>query len=88
LKVEPVRRLELADCQAFVEQAAAYAVGSSKRLGALCVLDASPKGQAPFSAEDGIGVLQAKSGLPIVTVLIQGGLARPSALSRRRPATT
>jgi hypothetical protein len=86
LKVERARRLELADCQPFVEQAAAYAVGSAKRLGLLCVLDASPKDQAPFSAEDGIGVLHAKSGLPTVTVLIQGGLSSPSTLSRRRTA--
>jgi hypothetical protein len=84
LKVEPTRRLELADCQPFVEQAAAYAVGSAKRLALLCVLDASPKDQAPFSAEDGVGVLHAESGLPVVTILIQGGLASPSTLSRRR----
>ncbi len=86
LKVEPARRLKLVDCQQFVEQAAAYAVGSGKRLGLLCVLDSSPKDQAPFSAEDGVGVLHAKSSLPIVTILIQGGLASPSALSRRRTA--
>lgn len=85
LKVEQKRRLDLADCQVFVEQTAAYAVGSSKRLGLLCVLDTSPKDQAPFPAEDGIGVLQAKSGLPIITILIQGNLTRPSTLSRRRP---
>jgi hypothetical protein len=83
LKVEPTRRLELAGCQQFVEQAAAYAVGSAKGLGLLCVLDASSKEYAPFSAENGVGVLHAKSRLPIITILIQGGLARPSALSRR-----
>lgn len=82
LKVEPARRLELTDCEQFVEQTAAYATGSGKRLGVLCVLDCSPKTQAPFSAEDGIDVLQAKSGLPIITILIQGGLATPSDLSR------
>jgi hypothetical protein len=87
LKVEPARRLELADCQPFVEQTAAYAVGSAKRLGLLCVLDSSSKDQAPFCAEDGVGVLHAKSGLPIVTILIQGGLASPSTLSRQRTAT-
>jgi hypothetical protein len=84
LKVEPERPLELADCQGFVEQVAAYTVGSGKRLGVLCVLDASPKSQAPFPGEDGIGVLRAKSGLPFVTILIQGGLATPSDLSKRR----
>jgi len=84
LKVEPARRLELVDCQQFVEQTAAYAVGSAKRLGLLCVLDCSPKDQAPFPAVDGLGVLYAKSGVPIVTILIQGNLSRPSTLSRRR----
>jgi hypothetical protein len=84
LKVEPTRRLALADCQSFVEQAAAYAVGSAKRLGLLCVLDCSPKDQAPFPAEDGIGILHAKSGTPIITILIQANLSRPSALSRQR----
>lgn len=86
LKVEPKRRQQLADCQPFVEQAAAYVVGSAKRLGLLCVLDVSPKDQAPFPAEEGVGVLLAKSGLPIVTILIQGGLASPSMMSRRRTA--
>ncbi len=84
LKVEPQNRLEMADCQAFVEQTAAYIVGSGKRFGLLSVLDASPKNQAPFAAEDGIGILRSKSGLPVLTILIQGGLARPSDLSRRR----
>ena len=84
LKVEPGRRMTLADCQVFVEQAAAYAVGSGKRLALLCVLDVSTKDQAPFPAEEGVGVLEAKSGVPILTVLIQGGLAKPSALSRKR----
>lgn len=84
LKVEPTRRLELAHCQLYVEQAAAYAVGSGKRLGLLCVLDASPKGQAPFPAEDGVTILFAKPRLPILTILIEGGLATPSALSRRK----
>lgn len=88
LKVEPTRRLALMDCQSFVEQAAAYAVGSAKRLGLLCVLDASPKDQAAFPAEDGVGVLHARSGVPIITILIQGNLARPSTLSRRRTAAT
>jgi hypothetical protein len=86
LKVEPARRLKLTHCQSFVEQTAAYAVGSAKRVGVLCVLDCSPKDQAPFSAEDGLGLLHAKSGTPIITILIQGNLSRPSALSRRAPA--
>ncbi|MEO6218305.1 MAG: hypothetical protein ABIO86_19915 [Sphingomonas sp.] len=84
LKVEPKRRLQIGDCQQYVEQTAAYAVSSGKRVGLLCVLDGSPKDQAPFPADDGVGVLYAKSGLPIITILIQGTLAKPSALSRKR----
>lgn len=83
LKVEPAQKLELADCQRYVEQTASYAVGSGKRVGLLCLLDASPKKQAPFPAEEGVGILLAESRLPIVTVLIQGGLANPSAHSRK-----
>jgi hypothetical protein len=83
LKVEPTRRLTLPDCQQFIEQTAAYAVGSGKRLGVLCVLDVSPKDQAAFPAEEGIGVLHAASGVPVVAILIQGGLARPSDLSKQ-----
>jgi hypothetical protein len=83
LKVEPARRLVLSDCQQFVEQAAAYAVGSGKRLGMLCVLDVSPKNRAALPAEEGVGLLHSESGVPIVTILVQGGLARPSDLSRR-----
>jgi hypothetical protein len=49
----------------------------------LCVLDGSPKDQAPAPAEDEVGVLHSAAGLPILTVLIQGSLAKPSALSRR-----
>lgn len=84
LKVEPARRLELTDCMQFVEQTASYAVGSAKPLALLCVLDASTKSQAKFAAEDGVGILRAKSGLPVVTILIQGGGIEPSKLSRRR----
>jgi hypothetical protein len=83
LKVVPDRRMALQDCQAFIEQTAMYAVGSGKRLALLCVLDVSPKSDSPTPAEDGLGILFAKSGIPILTLLIQGALARPSDLSRR-----
>lgn len=82
LKVEPKRNMALADCQRYVEQAAAYAVGSGKRVAVLCVLDASPKQAAGYPAEDCIGVLQAQSGIPIVTILVQGGFPTPSSFSR------
>ena len=84
LKVVPDRTMDLEACQTFVEQAAAYAVGSGKRLALLAVLDVSSKTQAPFPAEEGLGILYANSGVPVLTILIQGGLAKPSQLSRRR----
>ena len=84
LKVEPSRLMALNDCQQYVEQAAAYAVGSGRPLALLCVLDASPKPQAPFSAESGLGLLVSNAGIPVMTILIQGGLATPSELSKPR----
>jgi hypothetical protein len=86
LKVVQDRPVTLTDCQPFVEQAAAYAVGSGKRLAVLCVLDVAPKTAAPFPAEDGLGVLVASFGVQVLTILIQGRLARPSDLSRRSRA--
>ena len=83
LKVEPHRRLKVSDCQRYVEQAAAYAVGSGKRLGLLCVLDCSSKDQAPAPAEEEVDVLYSMAGLPVLTLLIQGALAKPSSLSRK-----
>lgn len=86
LKVEGNKRLVLKDCTQFVGQAASYTVGTGKRVGILCVLDCSPKGQAPFPAEDGIGIypIQEEDGSPvyILIVLVQGNLAKPSDLSR------
>lgn len=88
------RRYLLADCEAFVDQTVSYAVASGKRVGVLCVLDCSPKDSPPFPTDEGLGVLQrATAGPPvcIVTVLIQGNLARPSqhsraARGRKKPA--
>jgi hypothetical protein len=86
LKVVVDRRLILNDCQRFVEQAATYAVGSGKRLALLCVLDVSTKEQAPFPIEEGVGILFSESNVPVLTILVQGCLVRPSDLSRRRSA--
>ena len=78
-------RVTMQDCERFVDQTLSYVVATGKRLGILCVLDCSPKQQAPFPAEEGIGVLLRQTNdqtVCIVAVLIQGNLARPSALSR------
>jgi hypothetical protein len=84
LKVEASQRLTLEDCQTYLGQTASYVVGSGKRIGILCVLDCSPKREAPFPAEDGLGIFTlGTDGAPvcIVALLVQGNLARPSDLS-------
>ncbi len=84
LKSQNDRPLSLTDCQRFVGQTSSYAVGSDKRVAVLCVLDGSRKVEQPFPAEDGLGILKTEDDLSaVVTVLIQGNLARPSVLSRR-----
>jgi TusA-related sulfurtransferase len=68
-----------------VGQTASYAVGTGMRLAVLCVLDCSKKKQPAFPAEDGIEILaneQNGTSVYVVTVLIQGNLARPSSFSR------
>lgn len=85
LKAEGQKRLTLEDCNQFVSQTTSYAHGNGKRVGVLCVLDSSPKTQAPAPAEACIGILRdEKSGAnsPIITILVQANLAKPSSLSR------
>ncbi len=89
LKSVADRTFTLKDCEAFVAQTASYAVASGKRLAILCVLDCSRKQEAPFPVEDGFDVVvhQVGSSLTfIITILIQGNLAKPSSLSRRSKA--
>ncbi|MFT3728628.1 MAG: hypothetical protein QM759_12460 [Terricaulis sp.] len=86
LKAETEKIINLADCNAYTGQAASYAVGSGKRLAILCVLSSAPKPLAPFVVEDGIGVLVTKpdqSEIFIPTIIVQGGLAKPSSLRGR-----
>jgi len=76
--------LRLADCQQFVGQTSTYAAGSDKRVAVLCVLDGSRKVGPPFPADEGTGILRTEDdAITVVTLLIQGNLARPSDLSRR-----
>jgi hypothetical protein len=85
LKVEREKRLTLEDCQQFVGQTTSYAHGNGKRVGVLCVLDCSPKTQTPAALEDCIGALQDETSgenSPIIAVLVQANLAKPSLLSR------
>ncbi len=69
----------------YADQAAQYVVASGKRVGILCVLDAKAKKEPPVPAESLFTIQEKKLGsdvVVIVTVIIQGGLARPSDLSR------
>jgi hypothetical protein len=87
LKSEKDKCLSFADCRRFVEQAASYAVGSGKRLAVLCVLDCSPKAKTAFPMEDGIGFFvhqSTETPVYVLTILIQGNLAKPSDFSRKR----
>jgi hypothetical protein len=85
LKVETQTLLTLDACEKFADQTVSYVVGTGKRVGILCVLDNSPKGTSAFPAEQGIGILSRPAqthAVHIITVLVQGNLARPSDLSR------
>lgn len=85
LKSERSKRLLPDDCKKFAEQAASYAVGAGRRIALLCVLDCSPKTVAPFPVADGLTIFPVESGttpIYVVNCLFQGGLARPSDLSR------
>ena len=85
LKVEGEKRLSLEDCNQFVSQTTSYAHGNGKRVGVLCVLDCSPKTQAAAPAESCVGILQDETSganTPIITIMVQANLAKPSSLSR------
>ncbi|MGZ2459671.1 MULTISPECIES: hypothetical protein [Rhizobium] len=85
LKSERYKRLLPDDCKQFAEQAASYAVGSGRRVALLCVLDSSVKSQAPFPVADGLTIVPVDTGTSpvyVVSCLFQGGLPRPSDLSR------
>jgi hypothetical protein len=87
LKSEKEKHLAFADCEQFVEQTASYAVGSGKKLAVLCVLDCSAKTKTAFPIEDGIGFFvhrRTETLIHVLTILIQGNLAKPSEFSRKR----
>lgn len=84
LKAERNRNLRLDDCKAFLAQTTSYVVASGMTVGILCVVDSSPKLSAPFPVERGLEILESDGkgdDVAIVTLLIQGNLARPSDLS-------
>lgn len=69
----------------YADQTAQYVVASGKRIGILCVLDSRGKKEPPVPAESLFTIQEKRLGsgvVFIVTVIIQGGLAKPSDLSR------
>lgn len=85
LKSERERRLSPKDCERYAKQAASYGVGTNRNLAFLCVLDSSVKAEPPFPIEDGLAIIPVETATApvyIVTCLVQGGLPKPSSLSR------
>lgn len=85
LKSERKKRLLPNDCADFADQAVSYAVASGKRLAILCVLDCSRKSTPPIPIDACVFLQSRDSGggpIHIITILVQGGLPKPSALSR------
>lgn len=85
LKSEQKKRLVPKDCERFASQASSYAAGTGKRVAVLAVLDCSPKKEAPFALGDGLFDIRVSNGtapIHVITCLFQGGLPKPSALSR------
>jgi hypothetical protein len=70
-------------CESFLAQTSSYVVAKSKRTAILCVLDSSDKKTAPVPPEALLEIrTQANDAISICVLVIQGNLARPSALSR------
>lgn len=69
----------------FADQTAQYVVSSGKRIGILCFLDSKGKTKPPAPLASNIRIIMKQIGIvsiPVVYVRIEGGLARPSDLSR------
>ncbi len=84
LKAVPDSKIET-EIDKFVEQTAQYVVSSGKRIGVLCVLDSAKKTAAPPPAESRLRIIKKRIGdrdVSIILLCVEGGLARPSDLSR------
>jgi hypothetical protein len=85
LKVKNESRVTKEDLNRFALQAAAYAVSSDKTIAILCVLDGSEKTGPPIPMAEAVQVIPVQPGdrpIYVIAFLLQGNLARPSALSR------
>ena len=85
LKAVPVGEIEDLKVEKFSDQTAQYVVSSGKGLGILCVLDSRRKIKPPGPPESHMRIVTREVGIvtiPIIHLRIEGGLARPSDLSR------
>jgi hypothetical protein len=83
LKVEPGATIGVVDCERFVAQAASYAVGKGKRTAVLCVLNCRQGKVPPRDLATLFAVHHhAGTNVAVCIVVVQGGLAKPSSLSR------
>lgn len=85
LKVKNDAPLATKELEKYSLQAAAYAVGSDKTIAILCVLDGSKKVAPPIPMAEAISVIPVQPGeqpVYVITFILQGNLAKPSALSR------
>ena len=85
LKAESKSELTEDRLSKFADQTAQYAIATGKRIGILCVLDSRQKTSPPAPAESLISLQHkpAKGGsIAVPTIVIQGGLAIPSDLSK------
>ena len=85
LKAEPKHSPTEHRLSKYADQTAQYAVSVSKRIGVLCVLDSRQMTEPPVPPESLFSIITKhpeSGGVAIVTVIIQGGLLRPSDLSR------
>jgi hypothetical protein len=85
LKVENQKVLYPKDFDKYFDQTAAYALGLGKRIGVLCILEASQKAAPIGTPEEDIVAFVHQAGqasIAIVVVVIRGGFPKPSAYSR------
>ncbi len=86
LKAIPSGEVDSKTIEKFADQTAQYVVSSGKRVGVLCILDSKRKTTAPQPPASSTRIILKQIGnasIPIIHLRIEGGLARPSDLSRR-----
>lgn len=85
LKTESRNKITESQLSKYADQAIQYAVASEKRLAVLCVLDSNAKTISPVPVESLFSIIEKQLGgitHYVITIIVQGGLAKPSDLSR------